>query len=48
MDYYVEQFGATGDGITNDAMAIQMAIDTCSEAGGGRVVLRSGRRYYSS
>ena len=48
MDYYVEQFGAMGDGITNDAMAIQMAIDTCSEAGGGRVVLRSGRRYYSS
>ena len=39
MSYNVLDFGAKGDGKTNDAAAIQAAIDTCSKAGGGRVVL---------
>ncbi|WP_407344199.1 glycoside hydrolase family 28 protein [Pengzhenrongella phosphoraccumulans] len=36
-------FGAVGDGVTNDAPAVQAAIDACSAAGGGRVVVPSGQ-----
>ena len=45
MIYNVLDFGAKGNGITNDAPAIQQAIDTCNKAGGGRVVLSGGYIY---
>ena len=48
MDFYAESYGAKADGYTNDAAAIQAAIDACHEAGGGRVVLKGGKKYYSS
>lgn len=48
MQYFPEQYGARGDGIANDAPAIQTAIDACARAGGGRVVLQGGKTYYSS
>jgi polygalacturonase len=47
MLYYVEDFGAVGNGITDDGEAIQRAIDTCFKNGGGSVVLSSGKPYYS-
>lgn len=48
MTFNIHDYGAVADGKTNDAHAIQAAIDACSAAGGGRVVLESGKTYYSS
>ena len=45
MDYNVLQFGAVGDGITNDTAAIQSAINACRERGGGRVVIPGGHTF---
>ena len=47
MIYDILQYGAKGDGRTNDAAAIQKAIDDCSLAGGGRVLLPGGHVYRS-
>jgi hypothetical protein len=41
----VLDYGATGDGVTNDAVAIQAAINAMSASGGGTVYFPSGRYY---
>ena len=45
--YNIKKFGALGDGKTNDAMAIQKAINACNAAGGGQVIVPAGHVFLS-
>ncbi len=45
--YDVTNFGAAGDGVTDDAASIQDAIDRCSSDGGGTVVFPAGKIFMS-
>src|SRR4051812_27701540 len=40
--FNVREFGAMGDGTTNDTVAINRAIDKCNSSGGGDVVFPAG------
>jgi polygalacturonase len=41
--YDITDFGAIGDGITDNAPALRKAIDSCYENGGGTVLIPSGK-----
>lgn len=43
--FNILSFGAKGDGRTNDAPAIQRAIDACTKAGGGTVLVPAGKTF---
>lgn len=45
--FLITDYGAKGDGITDDAEAIQKAILDCSQSGGGRVVVPAGKTFMS-
>lgn len=44
-DFYVEQFGAVGDGTTDDGPAFRAAADAAYAAGGGTVRCARGKTY---
>src|SRR4051812_42059620 len=41
-EFSIKNFGAVADGITLNTEAINKAIDACSNAGGGHVIIPSG------
>ena len=42
-EYWITEYGAVADGVTNCAAATQAAVDAAAQAGGGRVMVPAGR-----
>jgi len=41
-EYHIENFGAAGDGITDNTKSFNYAINTCSGSGGGKIIFSKG------
>ncbi|MDK8192874.1 glycoside hydrolase family 28 protein [Paenibacillus sp. UMB7766-LJ446] len=41
-DFQITDYGAVGDGLTDNTEVFRLAIAACSEAGGGRIVIPAG------
>jgi len=46
-DFYITSYGAIADPKKDNAVAIQKAIDACSAAGGGKVIVPAGKVFMS-
>lgn len=44
-DYNVLNFGAIGDGVTNDTKAVRDALEAAKSSNGGRVIFDAGYRF---
>ncbi|PTR01162.1 glycosyl hydrolase family 28 [Mucilaginibacter yixingensis] len=46
-DFYITAYGAIPNLKTDNAVAIQKAIDACNQSGGGRVIVPAGKQFMS-